>query len=150
MVVEIAWSTDLVLKYLISNLKGIQYDEEDAEADEIYEKVDEKMDERRREYREAKEQEMLQKYRDERPKIQEQFSDLKRELVHVTEDEWANIPEPGMEFAILAVYRYQKVIIVLQICSRHNSVLKSILTARIRYKFALFWINFEPRISTVV
>jgi len=28
------------------------------------------MDERRKEYREAKEQEMLQKYRDERPKIQ--------------------------------------------------------------------------------
>ena len=42
------------------------------------------MDQRRKEYREAKEQEMLQKYRDERPKIQEQFSDLKRELVHVT------------------------------------------------------------------
>ena len=50
--------------------KGIQYDQEDAEADEIYESVDRKMDERRKEYREAKEQEMLQKYRDERPKIQ--------------------------------------------------------------------------------
>ena len=48
----------------------MQYDQEDAEADEIYETVDKKMDERRREYREAKEQEMLQKYRDERPKIQ--------------------------------------------------------------------------------
>jgi len=79
----------------VNLFKGIQYDDEDAEADEIYEKVDEKMDERRREYREAKEQEMLQKYRDERPKIQEQFSDLKRELVHVTEDEWASIPEPN-------------------------------------------------------
>ena len=53
------------------------------------------MDQRRKEYREAKEQEMLQKYRDERPKIQEQFSDLKRELVHVTEDEWASIPDVG-------------------------------------------------------
>jgi len=79
----------------VNLFKGIQYDEEDAEADEIYEKVDSKMDERRKEYREAKEQEMLQKYRDERPKIQEQFSDLKRELVHVSEEQWASIPEVG-------------------------------------------------------
>ena len=53
------------------------------EADEIYEMIDSKMDERRKIYREKKEQEMLQKYRDERPKIQEQFSDLKRQLKEV-------------------------------------------------------------------
>lgn len=52
-------------------------------ADEIYEMIDSKMDERRKIYREKKEQEMLQKYRDERPKIQEQFSDLKRQLKEV-------------------------------------------------------------------
>ena len=45
--------------------------------------IDSKMDERRKIYREKKEQEMLQKYRDERPKIQEQFSDLKRQLKEV-------------------------------------------------------------------
>ena len=82
--------------YMNVNLfRGIQYDDEDKEADEIYEMIDGKMDERRRQYRELKEQEMLQKYRDERPKIQEQFSDLKRQLKVVTEEEWANIPDPG-------------------------------------------------------
>lgn len=30
-----------------------------------------------------------------RPKIQQQFSDLKRELKSVSEDEWASIPEVG-------------------------------------------------------
>lgn len=30
-----------------------------------------------------------------RPKIQQQFSDLKRELKQVSEDEWAAIPEVG-------------------------------------------------------
>lgn len=53
------------------------------------------MDQRRKICREKKEQEMLQKYRDERPKIQEQFSDLKRELKGVSHDEWINIPEVG-------------------------------------------------------
>ena len=37
----------------------------------------------------------FKKYRDERPKIQEQFPDLKRELVHVSEEHWASIPEVG-------------------------------------------------------
>ena len=79
----------------MKNFRGIQYDDEDKEADQIYEAIDGKMDERRRQYREKKEQEMLQKYRDERPKIQEQFSDLKRQLKGVTEEEWANIPDVG-------------------------------------------------------
>lgn len=93
----------------VNLFRGIQYDDEDKEviftltynvaysisnkwsrtkmlnfkADEIYEMIDSKMDERRKIYREKKEQEMLQKYRDERPKIQEQFSDLKRQLKEV-------------------------------------------------------------------
>lgn len=45
---------------------------------------------RERKYREA-----VEKYRQERPKIQQQFSDLKRQLAEVTEDEWAAIPEVG-------------------------------------------------------
>ena len=43
----------------------------------------------------AKEQEMFQKYRAGRPKTQEQFSDFKRELVHVSEEQWACISEVG-------------------------------------------------------
>src|ERR1700761_2243048 len=46
-------------------------------------------------YREIREQEELAKYRSERPKIQTQFSDLKRGLSSVTDDEWENLPEVG-------------------------------------------------------
>lgn len=46
----------------------------------VYEDIDEKMDERRKERRELKFQQDIEKYRQERPKIQQQFSDLK---VHV-------------------------------------------------------------------
>jgi pre-mRNA-processing factor 6 len=35
------------------------------------------------------------KHRAERPKIQQQFADLKRGLSVVTDDEWENIPEVG-------------------------------------------------------
>ncbi|KAJ3023170.1 Pre-mRNA-processing factor 6 [Thoreauomyces humboldtii] len=71
------------------------YEADDEEADRIYEEVDAKMDERRRARREAREREELEKYRKERPKIQQQFADLKRGLAIVSEDEWASIPEVG-------------------------------------------------------
>ena len=53
------------------------YDKDDAEADEIYDSIDERMDQKRRERREKRQNEALEKYRQERPKIQQQFSDLK-------------------------------------------------------------------------
>ena len=53
------------------------------------------MDEKRKDYREAKLKRELEKYRQERPKIQQQFSDLKRDLNSVSELEWVNIPEVG-------------------------------------------------------
>lgn len=53
------------------------------------------MDEKRKEYREKRLREELERYRQERPKIQQQFSDLKRELVNVSEEEWKNVPEVG-------------------------------------------------------
>ena len=56
------------------------YDKDDEEADAVYEAIDERMDEKRREYREKRLKEEIEKYRQERPKIQQQFSDLKREL----------------------------------------------------------------------
>lgn len=37
----------------------------------------------------------MEKYRQERPKIQQQFSDLKRKLSDVSYDEWLSIPEVG-------------------------------------------------------
>ena len=45
--------------------------------------------------REAQEQAELAKLRAERPKIQQLFSDLKRGLSAVTDDEWDNIPDVG-------------------------------------------------------
>lgn len=71
------------------------YDKDDAEADAIYEAIDKRMDEKRKEYREKRLREELERYRQERPKIQQQFSDLKRALKTVTDDDWKNIPEVG-------------------------------------------------------
>jgi len=53
------------------------YDKDDEEADEIYYNIDERMDEKRRDRREKRLREELERYRQERPKIQQQFSDLK-------------------------------------------------------------------------
>ena len=46
-------------------------------------------------YREAREEAELSKHRAERPKLQQQFVDLKRGLAAVTDEEWTNIPEVG-------------------------------------------------------
>ena len=45
--------------------------------------------------REAREAEELAKHRAERPKIQQQFADLKRGLAEVSDAEWENLPEVG-------------------------------------------------------
>ncbi|KAG8199374.1 hypothetical protein JTE90_011834 [Oedothorax gibbosus] len=71
------------------------YDKDDEEADQIYEAIDKRMDEKRKEYREIKLKVELERYRQERPKIQMQFSDLKRDLADVSEEQWKNIPEVG-------------------------------------------------------
>lgn len=93
---------------------GTTYEADDEEADKIYEQVDKNMDARRRArryastldaslccvlidalYREAREEAELARHRAERPKLQQQFVDLKRGLSAVTDDEWSNIPEVG-------------------------------------------------------
>lgn len=53
------------------------------------------MDERRKTHRERREAEEIEKYRRERPKIQQQFVDLKRDLAGVSETEWLSLPEVG-------------------------------------------------------
>lgn len=73
---------------------GGVYDKDDEEADKIWEWVDERMD-RRKKQREAREQAEQDEYERNNPKIQQQFSDLKRALATVTDDEWANLPEVG-------------------------------------------------------
>ncbi|KAF9525583.1 PRP1 splicing factor, N-terminal-domain-containing protein [Crepidotus variabilis] len=74
---------------------GTTYEADDEEADKIYDKVDQAMDSRRKARREAQEQEEMAKVRAERPKIQQQFADLKRGLSAVTDTEWESIPEVG-------------------------------------------------------
>ncbi|CEJ62447.1 Putative Pre-mRNA splicing factor prp1 [Penicillium brasilianum] len=72
-----------------------QFDQEDDEADRIYQEVDEKMDRRRKIRREAREQQEREDYERKNPKIQQQFADLKRSLAAVSEEDWANLPEVG-------------------------------------------------------
>ncbi|KAH6907027.1 pre-mRNA splicing factor prp1 [Coprinopsis sp. MPI-PUGE-AT-0042] len=74
---------------------GTVYEADDEEADRIYESVDDAMDQRRKARREAREREEMDKVRAERPKIQQQFADLKRGLSSVTDEEWESIPEVG-------------------------------------------------------
>ena len=45
--------------------------------------------------REAREAEERRRYEAENPKIQQQFSDLKRSLASVSDEDWANLPEVG-------------------------------------------------------
>ncbi|KAH6903774.1 PRP1 splicing factor, N-terminal-domain-containing protein [Coprinopsis sp. MPI-PUGE-AT-0042] len=64
------------------------YDAEDKGAGEMYESVDNAMDQRRKARREVKEREEMDKVRAERPKIQQQFADLKRALSSLADEEW--------------------------------------------------------------
>jgi pre-mRNA-processing factor 6 len=74
---------------------GQVYEQDDEEADRIYDEVDKNMDARRRARREAREREEMDKFRRENPKLQQQFADLKRGLSAVTDAEWDAIPEVG-------------------------------------------------------
>lgn len=71
------------------------YDKDDEEADKTYEGIDERMAERGKALQEAKKRRRLEEHRQERPKIQQQFLDLKQGLKEVSEAEWMSIPEVG-------------------------------------------------------
>lgn len=72
-----------------------EYDEDDKEADDVWDSVDERMDGRRKDRREARLKEQIEKYRASNPKITEQFADLKRKLGGMSETDWNSIPEIG-------------------------------------------------------
>lgn len=74
---------------------GAAYDQEDKEADQIWETIDRRMEERGEARRQAKLKEDLQKFRTDNPKISEQFSDLKRSLGELTDGDWDGIPDIG-------------------------------------------------------
>lgn len=71
------------------------YDREDDEADRIYQDVDEKMERRRKARREAREKAEREEYDRNNPKISAQFADLKRSLAGLSDEDWANLPDPG-------------------------------------------------------
>ncbi|GKC96675.1 protein stabilized1, partial [Tanacetum coccineum] len=72
-----------------------EYNEEDEEADTIWDEIDKCMDSRRKDRREARLKEEIENYRVSNPKITEQFVDLKRKLVTLSYAEWDGIPESG-------------------------------------------------------
>jgi len=71
------------------------YEQDDKEADLIYAAVDKKMDTRRKKRREEIVKKQLDEYRKSNPKISQMFTDIKREMVEITEEEWSNIPDIG-------------------------------------------------------
>ena len=79
----------------------IEYNEEDREADKLYSEVDRYMDGRRKSRRDQKLKERIEKFRNERPTISQQFSDLRKDLGNLSRgkfiqfnlDEWESIPE---------------------------------------------------------
>ncbi|XP_050366231.1 protein STABILIZED1 [Argentina anserina] len=72
-----------------------EYDDEDKEADAVWEAIEQRMDSRRKDRREARLKQEIEKYRASNPKITEQFATLKRQLYTVSADEWDKIPDIG-------------------------------------------------------
>ncbi|GKA28631.1 stabilized1-like protein [Tanacetum coccineum] len=72
-----------------------EYNEEDKEADAIWDEIDKRMDSRRKDRREARVKEEIEKYRVSNTKITEQFVDLKRKLVTLSDADWDGVPEIG-------------------------------------------------------
>ncbi|KAK9279440.1 hypothetical protein L1049_013119 [Liquidambar formosana] len=72
-----------------------EYDEEDKEADEIWESVDKRMESRRKDWRETRLKQEIDEDKTSNPKIAKQFVGLKRELYALSEQEWDSIPEIG-------------------------------------------------------
>jgi len=71
------------------------YEEDDAEADQIYAEIDNFMESRRKRSREKQMLLEQQKAKNQRPRIADQFADLKMELSKVTAEEWEAIPDVG-------------------------------------------------------
>lgn len=78
-----------------SLFNNVNYDDDDDQADQVWNEIDARMDERRKSRREQRVVEQLNKFRSVRPKLQHQFTDLKRDLSHVSQEEWDALPEPG-------------------------------------------------------
>lgn len=72
-----------------------EYDDEDKEADAVWESIDKRMESRRKSRREARLEEEIKNYRRKKPTIREEFVDLKGKLSTVKAKEWERILEIG-------------------------------------------------------
>ncbi|XP_045789815.1 protein STABILIZED1-like [Trifolium pratense] len=68
-----------------------EYDEDDREADAVWEGIDKIMDSRRKDRKEARVKQEIENYRACNPKITEQFADLKRKLCNLSNDDWNSL-----------------------------------------------------------
>lgn len=75
--------------------KDTVYEDDDVEADRIYEAIDERMERRRKRKRELVILNDLSSNDRAKPTIAGQFADLKRDLASVSADQWEGIPEVG-------------------------------------------------------
>ncbi|EKX73881.1 conserved hypothetical protein [Theileria equi strain WA] len=75
--------------------KDVEIDDEDLEAESVYNLIDAKMDQRRKSHREGKIKDEILKMRSEKPTISQQLEHFKRDLMTLTKDEWESIPEIG-------------------------------------------------------
>eukprot|EP00917_Polyrhabdina_sp_WS-2016_P010210 GHVP01022490.1.p1 GENE.GHVP01022490.1~~GHVP01022490.1.p1 ORF type:complete len:984 (+),score=204.14 GHVP01022490.1:15-2966(+) len=73
--------------------KDTDYDEEDRQADAVYDAIEKKIDTRRKSRREARLKRELAALRSKKPTIQQQLSDVTKELAKVTPEEWESIPD---------------------------------------------------------
>ncbi|KAL3631566.1 Protein STABILIZED1 [Castilleja foliolosa] len=76
-------------------LASAKYGDDDKEADAVWEEIDKRMDSRRKDRRDARIKEEIQKNRDSNPKITEQFADIKRTYHTLSTNDWDSIPEIG-------------------------------------------------------
>eukprot|EP01035_Chromulina_nebulosa_P017336 gene17336-22881_t len=74
---------------------GTPYEEDDREADEIYQSIDKAMASRNNKRQREDAILNLNKAKSNKTSISEQFADLKRELGKVSAEEWDSIPEVG-------------------------------------------------------
>ena len=68
------------------------FDKDDDEADLIYDQVEARMESRRKKAKLSREQEELAELRAAVPNLNQQFSDLKRGLAGVSEEDWMHLP----------------------------------------------------------
>lgn len=70
-----------------------RYEQDDEEADAIWDSIDAHIERRRKVRREKTEQEQLEKYRKQNVKVDQQFADLKPQLTKLSDSDWAAIPD---------------------------------------------------------